>query len=102
MIAVSEEQDAWCPPTLSPSREGLRWLALWIVQDASHSTLRSSAARIARRSAGGLSGSDAISAGRLDIARSRLRRNGISIGHPRPNYVAKTAAECANRATNEI
>jgi len=42
MIAATEALDAWWPPTLSPSRLGRRWLALWIVQLDSHRTLRSS------------------------------------------------------------
>ena len=95
MIAVSDEHDAWCPPTLSPSRAGLRWLALWIVHDDSHSTLRSSAARIARRSAGGCSGY-AISAVRLDIARSRLRRN--AAGTARHQYKAERRELCCEDA----
>ena len=32
MTVASEAQEAWWPPTFSPSRLGRRWLALWIVQ----------------------------------------------------------------------
>src|SRR3990167_4307206 len=31
-MVVIEAQEAWWPPTFSPSRLFLRWLALWIVQ----------------------------------------------------------------------
>ena len=44
----TDAHDAWWPPTFSPSRLGRRWLALWIIQDESHSTLRSSALISAR------------------------------------------------------
>ena len=40
MIAATEAQDAWCPPTFSPSRLGRMWLAWWIAQADSHSSLR--------------------------------------------------------------
>ncbi len=42
MIEMHEAQLAWWPPTFSPSRFGRMWLALWIIQDESHSSLRSS------------------------------------------------------------
>src|SRR5271157_1505766 len=45
MSVASEAQDAWWPPTLSPSRLGRRWLALWIIQVDSQSTFRSRARR---------------------------------------------------------
>ena len=45
MIEITEAQDAWCPPTFSPSRLGRMWLALWIIHDDSHSSLRSSCFR---------------------------------------------------------
>ena len=32
MIVASEADDAWWPPTFSPSSLSRRWLALWIVQ----------------------------------------------------------------------
>src|SRR6185312_10821382 len=50
MMVASEAEDAWWPPTLRPSTFSRRWLALWMVQLASHSTLRSSSARMARSS----------------------------------------------------
>src|SRR3569833_3582648 len=43
MMVASEADDAWWPPTLRPSVMSRMWLALWIIQLASHSTLRSSA-----------------------------------------------------------
>ena len=46
MIVASDADDAWCPPTFSPSSFGRRWLALWIIHVASHSTLRSNCASI--------------------------------------------------------
>ncbi len=44
MMAVTEAQEAWWPPTLVPSGFGRMWLAWWIIHDASHSSLRSMAA----------------------------------------------------------
>ena len=44
MIVASDAEDAWWPPTFSPSSLARRWLALWIIQVASHSTFFSSAA----------------------------------------------------------
>src|SRR6476659_2359635 len=48
MMVASEADEAWWPPTFSPSTLSRRWLALWMVQLASHSTLRSSSPRMAR------------------------------------------------------
>ncbi len=45
MMVASDAEDAWCPPTFSPSSLSRRWLALWIVQVASHSAFFSNAAR---------------------------------------------------------
>ena len=39
-IAVIDADEAWWPPTFTPSGLGRRWLALWIIQQASHSALR--------------------------------------------------------------
>jgi hypothetical protein len=39
---MQDAQEAWCPPTFSPSRLGRMWLALWIIQAESQSSLRSS------------------------------------------------------------
>src|SRR5258708_14620173 len=50
MMVASEADDAWWPPTFSPSTLSRRWLALWMVQLASHSTLRSSSPRMASSS----------------------------------------------------
>src|SRR6185436_7456606 len=50
MMVASEAEEAWWPPTFSPSSLSRRWLALWTVQVASQSTFRSSSARISRRS----------------------------------------------------
>ena len=44
MIAASEADEAWWPPTLMPSTFGRIWLAWWIVQLASQSALRSRSA----------------------------------------------------------
>src|SRR6185437_16750572 len=49
MTVASEAEEAWCPPTFNPSTLGLIWLAWWIVQEDSHSTLRASADRVSRR-----------------------------------------------------
>src|SRR5436309_12934792 len=49
MSAVIDAQLAWWPPTLRPSVEGRRWLALWIVQADSQRN-RSSRRRSASRS----------------------------------------------------
>ena len=38
---MQEAQEAWWPPTLRPSRLGRMWLALWIIQAESQSSLRS-------------------------------------------------------------
>ena len=43
MIATIEADDAWCPPTFTPSTLGRMWLAWWIIQLESHSALRVSA-----------------------------------------------------------
>jgi len=43
---MQDAQDAWCPPTFSPSRLGRMWFALWIIHDDSHNSLRSSWRRI--------------------------------------------------------
>ena len=50
MMLATEAQDAWCPPTLSLSRLGRRWLAWWMVQLDSQSSFRSIACSIASRS----------------------------------------------------
>src|SRR5215203_3978800 len=47
MMVASEADEAWWPPTFRPSTLSRRWLALWMVQLASHSTLRSSSPRMA-------------------------------------------------------
>src|SRR5581483_11895960 len=52
MTVASDAQEAWWPPTFRPSRLGRRWLAWWIVQDESHSTLRSSSRSRRRRCTG--------------------------------------------------
>src|ERR1700733_8510859 len=49
MMVASEAEDAWCPPTFNPSTLGLMWLAWWMVQEESHSTLRANADRVSRR-----------------------------------------------------
>lgn len=46
-----EADDAWCPPTLRPSRDSRRWLAWWMVHAESQWTLRSSCSRRASRRA---------------------------------------------------
>ncbi len=46
MIEITEAQEAWCPPTFSPSRLGRIWLALWIIHDGSQSSLRSICASV--------------------------------------------------------
>jgi hypothetical protein len=51
MIVASDADEAWWPPTFKPSSLGRRWLALWIIHDASQSTLRSSSDKNFRRSA---------------------------------------------------
>src|SRR5580700_2577798 len=48
MMVASEADEAWWPPTFSLSVFSRRWLAWWMVQLASHSTLRSSSPSIAR------------------------------------------------------
>ena len=50
MRVTSEAQEAWWPPTLSPSRLSRRWLALWMIQAESQRIFFSSAVRQARRS----------------------------------------------------
>ena len=54
MSVTTEAHDAWWPPTLSPSRLGRRWLAWWIVQALSQSTLRSSSRSMRRRCTGAI------------------------------------------------
>ena len=51
MIAVIEAQDAWWPPTFSPSRLSRRWLALWMVQLESQRSRTSSCVRASISSA---------------------------------------------------
>src|SRR5262245_58869771 len=46
MIDATEELEAWCPPTFSPSRLGRIWFELWIVQADSHRIFCSSSRRI--------------------------------------------------------
>jgi hypothetical protein len=50
MMVASEAEEAWWPPTFRPSAFGRMWLAWWMVQDDSHSTLRASAFKRSRRS----------------------------------------------------
>src|ERR1043166_9400847 len=45
MMVASEAEEAWCPPTFSPSVLSRTWLALWMVQLESQSTFCSSAMR---------------------------------------------------------
>src|SRR5262249_1073381 len=47
MMLASEADEAWCPPTFTPSTLSRTWLAWWMVQLASHSTFLSSSRRIA-------------------------------------------------------
>src|SRR6516165_5901040 len=54
MMVASEAEEAWCPPTFTPSTFSRRWLAWWMVQLASHSTFFSSSPRIASSFALGL------------------------------------------------
>src|SRR5215471_13014625 len=54
MMGASEADEAWCPPTFTPSIFSRRWLAWWMVQLASHSTFFSSSPRIASSFALGL------------------------------------------------
>jgi hypothetical protein len=49
MMVASEAEDAWWPPTFSPSVFARKWLALWIMYVDSQSALRFSAARKGRR-----------------------------------------------------
>ena len=49
MMVASEADEAWCPPTLSPSVFERMWLAWWMVHDDSHSALRASAVNVSRR-----------------------------------------------------
>src|SRR5712692_6764477 len=46
MMVASEADDAWWPPTFSPSPLSRRWLAWWIVHVESQSTFFSSSVRI--------------------------------------------------------
>src|SRR5215212_5478879 len=39
-IEITEDEDAWWPPILEPSRLGRTWLAWWIMLVASQSTRR--------------------------------------------------------------
>ena len=48
MMVASEAEDAWWPPTFSPSVLGRMWLAWWMVHDDSHSTLRARADSVSR------------------------------------------------------
>ena len=50
MIDTMEAHDAWWPPTLMPSGLSRRWLAVWIVHEASQRIFRSSAFRISASS----------------------------------------------------
>src|SRR5215218_1272858 len=43
MMETTEAEEAWCPPTLRPSRFGRMLLAWWIIHADSQSSLRSSA-----------------------------------------------------------
>ena len=45
--AESEADEAWWPPTFSPSVLSRMWLAWWMVQEESHNTFRCRAERIA-------------------------------------------------------
>ncbi len=51
MMVASEAEEAWWPPTFRPSVFSRRWLALWIVQLASHSTFFSSSRKVSSVSA---------------------------------------------------
>src|SRR3974390_334246 len=88
MMVASEAEDAWCPPTFNPSALSRRWLALWIVQLASHNTLRSSAERISRRSdcgIGALAGGDADYRGiGWGVQRAKIKRRVSFLAFPPP------------------
>src|SRR5262245_50897256 len=45
MMSSAEAEDAWCPPTFSPSRFGRTWLAWWIIHVDSQRTFWRSAWR---------------------------------------------------------
>src|SRR5579871_5805516 len=76
MMDMTEEHDAWWPPTFSPSRLGRIWLALWIIHDDSHSSLRSSCLRMWRWSVVARDGSVAV----VSIIHSRSAHETTNIG----------------------
>src|SRR5262245_41948655 len=45
MMSSAEAEEAWCPPTFSPSRFGRTWLAWWIIHVDSQRTFWRSAWR---------------------------------------------------------
>src|SRR5215471_14051831 len=109
MMVASEADEAWCPPTFTPSMFSRTWLAWWMVQVASHSTFRSSSRRIASsRALGFVSGAAVIASAIYSaLRRSEMRRaaalagllrqqhltaGGGQIGHPgsRPRLCRRT------------
>src|SRR3954470_239705 len=49
MMVASDADEAWWPPTFSPSVLGRMWLAWWMVHDDSHSTFLARALNSSRR-----------------------------------------------------
>src|SRR5262245_30340363 len=68
MTSSAEAEDAWCPPTFSPSRFGRTWLAWWIIHVDSQRTFWRSAWRQAS-----VSGVIALLEYRADAVADRAR-----------------------------
>src|SRR5690349_6027541 len=105
MTVATEALDAWCPPTLSPSRLGRRWLALWIIHEESHSTLRSSALSSVRRSGSASGGSmagateGAAREGGAAIPASGMGRYGTHYRQDRATRRTSLAGRLASRGS---
>src|SRR3954469_2337367 len=70
MAVTIDADDAWCPPTFTPSPVSRSWLAAATMRTASHSTRRWSSSRAWMSSC-----TTSVSQGREDVAGHRVRRS---------------------------
>ena len=85
-METTEAQDAWCPPTFSPSRLSRRLLALWMVQAESQSSLRSICPKAVESGGGPVQAEGRCVQGRLPQARpSFLKKRSKKLLRPGAN-----------------
>src|SRR5262245_9521574 len=95
MMVAREAEEAWCPPTFTPSTFSRTWLAWWMVQLASHSTFFSSSRRIASSRALGFAAAPSA----IGPSLSRFARKGEMSGALLQDWKAQAALSVAKAAS---